>query len=348
MNECIFCQNQFDPQTATREHVLLNALGGKLTTCEIICSACNNKFGGEIDANLAEGVEQLRNMFSLKSGNNRPAPQIILKGDDDIKRTILPVLAPKRRQLPNKFHYHINENGKICVEISGHVDALPSLKDKLAKEISKNESIPIEDVCQALKNKEVTARNEVENITSPVEIHVGGENGIRSLIKSCVILFAMHNDQLKCIAHSPLFDNIRNFVYSGDEIGELWLVDHSLPPNELEIRTKFGPLFNLILVYNDPRHGIMAYTRTYNSIAFRFRLGKICIENFYTLLISNPIDRTHTRELTIIEETIDWLIRTNPEPQNSNNSSIKHMDKMFQNATRLTGANINFTPNPST
>src|ERR1700747_1977114 len=55
INQCIFCDKALDGNTKP-EHILLNALGGRKTTSKVICSDCNNRFGGTIDDALAKQV----------------------------------------------------------------------------------------------------------------------------------------------------------------------------------------------------------------------------------------------------------------------------------------------------
>ena len=56
------------------EHIVLNALGGRKTTKNTDCAACNNKFGGTSDAEVGTQVEVLRNMLQLDSGTGRAPP----------------------------------------------------------------------------------------------------------------------------------------------------------------------------------------------------------------------------------------------------------------------------------
>ena len=72
---CLFCPSELD-ETTKPEHILLNALGGRMTTRSAICSTCNNRFGGTIDDELASSVMPIRNWFQLKSGSGDEAPTL--------------------------------------------------------------------------------------------------------------------------------------------------------------------------------------------------------------------------------------------------------------------------------
>ena len=72
---CLFCPAELD-ETTRPEHILLNALGGRKKTSTAICSACNNKFGGTIDAVLTSQVTVIRNLLQLESGTGDRAPML--------------------------------------------------------------------------------------------------------------------------------------------------------------------------------------------------------------------------------------------------------------------------------
>jgi hypothetical protein len=85
MPKCIFCENELTQDT-TPEHVLLNALGGRMTTRKAICSEHNNTFGGTIDKELAAQVEVIRNHLQLQSGTKKPPPPLknLVSGSEKI------------------------------------------------------------------------------------------------------------------------------------------------------------------------------------------------------------------------------------------------------------------------
>jgi hypothetical protein len=102
---CLFCHAELDA-TTTPEHILLNALGGRKTTEEAICSDHNNTFGGTIDHVLASQVMTLRNLLQLESGTGNPAPslkniqagerKINIKGDGTIEAADKPFTIEQR------------------------------------------------------------------------------------------------------------------------------------------------------------------------------------------------------------------------------------------------------------
>jgi hypothetical protein len=51
---CLFCPDLLD---GSDEHIILNAIGGRISSKRLICSKCNNTFGSTIDKTLLEAVD---------------------------------------------------------------------------------------------------------------------------------------------------------------------------------------------------------------------------------------------------------------------------------------------------
>ena len=51
---CLICNETLTEANASDEHIILNSLGGHLHSKDLLCKKCNNKFGKEADAALAD------------------------------------------------------------------------------------------------------------------------------------------------------------------------------------------------------------------------------------------------------------------------------------------------------
>ena len=54
--KCYLCHKDLDKENSSKEHIIPNALGGKLTA-RILCHDSNNKMGRNYDAQLAKDLE---------------------------------------------------------------------------------------------------------------------------------------------------------------------------------------------------------------------------------------------------------------------------------------------------
>ena len=71
---CALCGATLTNSNTHREHVFPNAIGGRKTVDNFICSDCNNKTGADWDATLVEQLRPLCTMLNVNRprGGNRP------------------------------------------------------------------------------------------------------------------------------------------------------------------------------------------------------------------------------------------------------------------------------------
>ena len=54
---CLFCDDEITEKNKTKEHIILESIGGSLSSTEIICRKCNSDFGADIDKKLFSQLE---------------------------------------------------------------------------------------------------------------------------------------------------------------------------------------------------------------------------------------------------------------------------------------------------
>jgi hypothetical protein len=113
---CIFCGTRID-RTTKPEHILHDALGGRKTTRRVVCSVCNNRFGGSIDKALAEQFGVVRTLLQLRSGAGGLPPMLkrVTAGNEKID-----IKQGGRLKLASKPFEIITDNiGRTQLHISG-------------------------------------------------------------------------------------------------------------------------------------------------------------------------------------------------------------------------------------
>lgn len=73
MAKCYICTKEILQNETYNEHIILNALGGKLKSKDLICSGCAPKFDS-IDAVLAKQLNFISNMLNIKRDRGNPQP----------------------------------------------------------------------------------------------------------------------------------------------------------------------------------------------------------------------------------------------------------------------------------
>lgn len=131
--KCVFCKRNFDVELNNQEHVLLNCLGGRFKTAQVDCSVCNNKFGIEIDEEMAISVQEFRCVGALRSGDGKlppPIKNITLKNGKKID--LLAGMVPFDRSV--KYERQNLADGKLQVQFgAGSYEQLSKLLPNFAK-----------------------------------------------------------------------------------------------------------------------------------------------------------------------------------------------------------------------
>jgi hypothetical protein len=121
MATCLFCRGDYDPDKASDEHLIPDALGGWITN-RLICTTCNNKLGTEVDAvSGASPFFQLRKEAGLKPASipvEYPMPGVAtpieakLTGDGELIDTRKVYLEEKTLLIiddtPEKVQQHLD------------------------------------------------------------------------------------------------------------------------------------------------------------------------------------------------------------------------------------------------
>src|ERR1700749_3061633 len=66
MNHCYFCKTELLGNNISKEHILPNAIGGRLTSNQLMCRDCNSKYGDSIDAEFCNQFLSLSSMLQIK------------------------------------------------------------------------------------------------------------------------------------------------------------------------------------------------------------------------------------------------------------------------------------------
>jgi hypothetical protein len=278
--KCIFCENELTQGTAP-EHVLLNALGGRMRTRTAICTEHNNAFGGTIDKALAAQVEVIRNHLQLQSGTKKPPPPLknLLSGAEKI--SFGSDGAPRLQIAP--FEIVELPGGRFDVKIAVRSEEelqriLPHLASKL--------NMPLDQVQQqVLAGSAAIVERRPDTVGH--RLSFGGEDALRSIVKSCLVLLAtkVGSDALKGSA----FDAARNFVINGSELfclNSIFMDSRELPCASAMV-AEYDDIFNLICVKSDRAGRVIGHFALYNLVSWQAVLG---VSGAAAALISNPLN----------------------------------------------------------
>lgn len=306
MARCIFCPNELTSDTKP-EHILPNALGGRKTTRRVICSACNNRFGGSIDKCLTSQVEVIRNLLQLQSGTGKAPPMLrnIRSGADtvNIRNDGTPELTGK------PFSIETRDDGLTTVQITAKSkEQLRKLIPHIAAELR----IPVEELNEHLESADVS------HVTKPLDTVVfklsfGGTEALRSITKSCLVLWSTvaGNDEV----NSAPYDDARRFVVSGDEDFNKCRIhlDSRYLTCDNNLRARFGDIFNLVYLKSDAAGRLIGHFTMYNAVSWQIVLVEFgAIPDVRVGIASNPLNPAEWSDSVADEFNIDFNWLDNP------------------------------------
>ncbi|MEP2707829.1 MAG: HNH endonuclease [Roseibium sp.] len=304
---CILCQKPI-PEKTKPEHVLLNALGGRLTTRKVICPNCNHFMGNGPDKDLADSTAFLRNICHFKAGDGDDAPQLRNLETNGERFDLKPGMQPQMRPR-NPMDVQIDED-KIYTRISAYSD---EEADKLASgaaiKIAKHLGHKTPEVIEAIKQDILKERKSSFRPAPKVhqQLQFGTGRSQQSMAKACLVLWAMEvtNDEV----NSNRYDAIRQFINTGvkdSELVKLMKIDtRPLPPLPIE----YGNNPNIVWAGCD-EGGVYGYFRLYGAIGWRFLLSEQAVpHNLQVCLISNPFDNKLWRRIRNHDSPVgyDWV-----------------------------------------
>jgi hypothetical protein len=334
MKLCIIClEREPDPQKP--EHILLNALGGRMKTKEALCSDCNNKFGSGPDFDLAKSVEVLRCVANLKSGDGKRPPAIRNMDVGDEEYDLLPGGRPISKSKNPLIFKDVPEGVQVTIKARDEEHART-----LLTQAAKRLKIPEPEVNEFVsKELEAATKNIGFAPAATHGVHFGSGRSQQSMAKACLVLWAelVGNSEL----HDVCYSQMRNFSKLGVEADIALKTEVSRSDDRVfgDFEEKFAPSPNFIWVGSDKFGRVFGYFRLLNIIGWRFELANSStILDRAICLMSNPFNNG-TWDVLYDEHApklFQWLQDmpepTLPDSQNITDAMGRFLKLAYQNS----------------
>ncbi|RCS23255.1 hypothetical protein DUT91_13170 [Phyllobacterium salinisoli] len=284
---CILCKEAIGAETKP-EHILLNALGGRMTVRTVLCSTCNHRAGIGPDNNLAESVSFIRNVCGFAAGDGDSPPAILGLQTDGQRFDILPGMDVRMRP-ENPLQITVTDD-LIDVEISVYSDAqAEKMAEGAAKSIAKKAGKDTAEVVAIIK-AEILKDQKSSIVPAPSisrQLAFGTGRSQQAMAKACLVLLTKRLGNSEVL--DPRYDDARAFVFTdADEKIKPALVtlDTRILP---KLEQKFGSNPNLIWVGSDTNGAVFGYYRLYGAIGWKFKLCDAgAPASIFACLVSNP------------------------------------------------------------
>lgn len=274
-----------------------------MTSNQIVCTVCNEKFGSGIDKELAESVRFIRNTMRFRSGSIKKPPTYSYKSENG-KVTFNSEGLPSANIKP----FTIDNNGMVSSVTYDRRDS--EAKEKAIRHATAARGTNVEKLSEMLNSGTAT------NIDSfgfvpihDIQSSIGERPAQRSIAKACMELLAA-----KLGASSLLdsaFDGVRAFILNDEEYGA-WSIerDSRSLPTEAKLSEQYGPFFNHIQVSVFADGTVVGHFTLYNFVGWKVELAhQSQLTECSIQLVSNPLVPSSWKcdhgSLPPLE--IDWL-----------------------------------------
>ncbi|MGO0258240.1 HNH endonuclease [Priestia aryabhattai] len=241
--KCYVCCTDLTQENETEEHILLNAIGGKLKSRRLICRDCNSKFGGKIDDKLAQQLNPISTLLNVKRDRGKPQniigkyehKEIIIEPGGKIKLA-RPYIDDKDEEVIRVEASTLNELTKI----------LKSLRRKY----------PNLDVDKTIKN----AKKSHDYLPSlSLNMNFGGKEIRQAICKMAVNFYILNGGDPKVIEH------LLPFIEGNVEEAEVY---YFYPRSEVFYKDEKDIMHTLILVGNNQKKELYVYVELFNEFKF--------------------------------------------------------------------------------
>lgn len=210
--------------------MILNACGGRLKSCDLLCAEYNSRFGNSFDFELAKNTNTFSNILRIK--RERGEPQVIVgkfqeTGEDALftsgKNPRLKKPLVKETRTGNQMHVSIkaNDSGELKKILAGLKRKHPGIDIKKLLENQRKDFI----------RKDVGFR-----------VSIGSSNDRKSITKTAINYFILNKGDRKYISH------IVPYLNGETELGITWLYY----PNEPTYIAKEKEFSHVLKLIGDP------------------------------------------------------------------------------------------------
>lgn len=188
----------------SREHVIPNAIGGKLKSNVILCKSCNSRLGNSIDGVLAKNLGKYMTMFAFnrERGKNQSIELFDAINNDKYK------LFDNRLEMIKPYVEEIKNDSDVKIEIIARSDKEAS---KIVKGFQKKYNLTDDEIKTSFKTKK--RKFERLNKIVSISLEFGGIDFYRAIGKIALCYYSITNDD---------FDGLNDIVgyVNGDCIPE--------------------------------------------------------------------------------------------------------------------------------
>lgn len=278
MANCLMCGVQLDAANQSEEHIIPNALGGVLTSTNLICKQCNSTFGSGCDASLANDLKLFSNFLNIKRdrGTNQP----IVGTTPTTSYKIEP--GGKPAIVKPTIHVEETKQGKAI-----HIEARDTKQTRQILEGLKRNHPEI-DVDKALSQVQEGRRYLDEFVK--LQFVFSGRDSLRSIAKMAYLLLK-HKHSTIAGDYSRIVAFIKNELDYRD-------IFFYYPQTDIVSKPTDAILHSIVVKSYPAEKLLVAFVELYNSLSFIVVLASDFPDDFQTSYVFDVLNRVEVQNPT--------------------------------------------------
>lgn len=246
--KCYCCKNELTNENSSEEHILLNSIGGKLKSKELLCKICNSKFGEKNDSELAKQLSFLSTFLNIQRerGEHPTFKGATTKSGEEIH-----LLSGGKPYYSKPTVETITNNNETVINISARNDKeLKQIANGLAK---KYPQVSADDII-------LNATHKAEYLKEPIKVTqtIGGDVALNAISKIGINYFVYKVKDYESI--SFIIETLKNETKND-------LCKHYYPDKLYKKEPK--EICHIIHIESNKRNkNIIAYVELYSSYSF--------------------------------------------------------------------------------
>ncbi|MEN6471472.1 MAG: HNH endonuclease [Clostridiaceae bacterium] len=243
MVRCWMCNAEIKEENVSKEHIFLNAIGGKLRSNSLLCKTCNQNLGDSIDYELAEQLNIFTNLLDIRRDDGSLPPPIHTTSESGVDYKLL--------------HGGKPELDKPSIRMDGRNIHIIARSTQEANKLMRGykRKYPEIDVAKIAAHMEHKKRYLNEYLG--IECELGGKARL-SVCKTAINFYILKGGDRRCISH--LIPYVQG-CHSDDVVGFFY--------NHEVIQKNPGQIIHaIILIGNPDTHILYAYVEFFNAVRY--------------------------------------------------------------------------------
>jgi hypothetical protein len=270
MSNCLFCNVELTSTNSAQEHIIPNAIGGRLKSSNLDCIKCNSEFGEDCDSALAKDMNPLANILGIDRERGEPQPIVgLMQG----KKVSLDTDGKPEFGKPEHEVKKDGNNVQISIKARSMGEARKMLEGLARK-------YPI-NVDEAMKSAQVKQ----EYLPEPIAFNFahGGEDTFRAVAKMAYLFLKHKRPGQSLDREVALIDSIK---------GTRENTSVSFLAGDRIVDPAPGQVLHSIVIKSYPAERLLvAYVELFSVFTFVVLLSEDCGEDVFEDYVFDPVER---------------------------------------------------------